>query len=123
MKKEINTNFVYDNNSKEWYLNDNEVNEITNILDDLQPNVERKIRELNTTLEELKEEEDDTEALIDCLNMSEPESDADSSEWKAWNEKYNNAFDKRNEISQKLNSIESTISYLENIKDSLNKVI
>ena len=121
MNKEINTNFVYDNSSKEWYLNDNEVNEITNTLDDLQLNVERKINELNTELDKLKEREDDIEALIDCLNMSEPEGDG--SEWKAWNEKYNNAFEMRHEITQKINSIESTISYLENVNDSLNKVI
>ena len=53
--------------------------------------------------------------------MSEPEGDG--SEWKAWNEKYNNAFEMRHEITQKINSIESTISYLENVNDSLNKVI
>lgn len=121
METKINAEFTYDPNSKEWYLNDKEVNNITDILDDLQLNVERKIRELQVLLDQAEEAVDNAEALVDCLDIAEPDSDLES-EWKAWNIKSNEAWEERNEVTQKRNSIESVLNYLTSVNDAINKV-
>lgn len=132
-RKKLNEDFkelklTYEPTDKDWYVDDERVDSITNRLEDVQIDADKILEGCDKQIESLEKARDEQELLIGEIEDREPEVQDESNDdewdkWSVWNDEFLEAQDKLNELESKIDALENIGVYLREISASIDNLV